>query len=461
MTGETQEHAPVNRAGRTRFIILAAMAVLIAVPSHSAAAADVQQKQNALRAKFQVILEKIVKRYNLPGATAAYVLPDGSAEVFAAGFADKETHQKMRPQARMLSGSIGKTFVAASVLKLAQEGRLDLDAKISKWLATEPWFPRLPNREDITLRMLLNHTSGLKDHVKQPEFETAIKDDPRRVLSHEKLISFVLDQPPLFPAGKGFYYSDTNFILAGMIIEKVTGESYYEFIQQKFLAPLALTNTTPSGMKRLSGLVTGYMPSDNFFGIDATRTITHGRMVYAPENEWTGGGLATNSYDLARWARALFEGLALDRDFVKQMLIPGFPPGQASIEDSYRYGLGVMIYKSSVGLMYGHSGWIPGYTSIMWYVPSLKIAVAFQTNGDEGTEYGSITGTIAEASKRTTTDIVGDNAVLEAIRNELLDTVAHAVSNLKDQVHSKCEATPHLGCPGSAPKTSRRPDDGV
>lgn len=413
-------------ARQSGFLLLSTLAVLVASPPNFANAAANPKNPDALAADFQATVEKIVKRYRLPGATAAYVLPDGTAKTFGAGFADKEAHRKMNPQARMLSGSIGKTFVAASALKLAEKGRLDLDTKISKWLGTEPWFSRLANREDITVRMLLNHTSGLKDHVKEEEFAKAIANDPTMLLSHEKLVSFILDQPALFAAGKGFSYSDTNYILAGMIIEKAAGESYYEFIQQNFLHPLTLRHTTPSNAKRLVGMATGYMPSDNFFGFTGTRTIHDGHMVYAPENEWTGGGLATNSYDLARWARALFEGAAIDQASVKQMLMPGFT-GQASGSESDRYGLGVMIYQSSVGLTYGHSGWIPGYTSIMAYVPGLKIAVAFQTNGDEGTGYGSINGAITQGSKLPTTEVGGDNAVLQEIRNELLETVAHAV----------------------------------
>ena len=132
----------------------------------------------------------------------------------------------MQPSDRMLAGSVGKTYAAAVALQLCEAGRLDLDAKTARWLSDEPWFPRLPNAEQLTLRQLMNHTSGLRDHVWMPDFHAALAADMQRVWRPEELVAYVLDTEPLFPAGAGWSYADTNYILVGMIIERVTGRPF-------------------------------------------------------------------------------------------------------------------------------------------------------------------------------------------------------------------------------------------
>ncbi|MCB1842769.1 MAG: beta-lactamase family protein, partial [Halioglobus sp.] len=125
------------------------------------------------RALLQNSLDAIRSTYRLPGATAAIVFRDGSMVSVASGFADAEAGTPMTPETRMLAGSIGKTFVAATILSLAEEGRLDLDEAISHWLGHRDWFARLPNADDITVRQLLSHRSGLPDHVHSARFMEA------------------------------------------------------------------------------------------------------------------------------------------------------------------------------------------------------------------------------------------------------------------------------------------------
>ena len=144
----------------------------------------------------------------------------------------------MTPRSRMLAASIGKTFVGATAVALAREGVLDLDSLVSQWLGNRPWFARLPNHDTITLRHLLTHRSGVPDHVHLESFAAALSQEWRKkenLFPPERLIQFVLDRPPLFEAGKGWAYTDTGYILIGLVIEKVTGRSYYTEIQERFL----------------------------------------------------------------------------------------------------------------------------------------------------------------------------------------------------------------------------------
>ena len=116
---------------------------------------------DSLRHRLQVVLDSIRTAGHFPGATVGVALPDGQVLGLATGFADTARRQWLAPDDLLLAGSVGKTFFAALALELIGEGRLDLDAPISRYLGAEPWFSRLPNAKDITVRMLMTHTSGL------------------------------------------------------------------------------------------------------------------------------------------------------------------------------------------------------------------------------------------------------------------------------------------------------------
>jgi len=153
-----------------------------------------------LTASLQAKFNELHKTASFPGATIGFVLPDGRSGSVSVGLADTENKIALKPADRMLAGSIGKTYVSAITLQAVQEGKLDLDAKIERWLGSESWFPRLPNAKDITLRMLMNHSSGIPEHVLNKDFIAALKKDPDRVWKPHELIAYILDAKPLFAA---------------------------------------------------------------------------------------------------------------------------------------------------------------------------------------------------------------------------------------------------------------------
>ena len=340
---------------------------------------------HTLKEQFQSELETLHEQYRFPGATAAYILPDRTVEVVATGLADVEFEIPMMPQSRMLAASIGKTFVGATVLALAQEGVLNIDDPISKWLGDRPWFSRLPNHDMITLRQLLTHSSGIANHVDVERFMHAFRENwrsPANPFPPEALIAFVLDRPPLFNAGEGWYYSDTGYLLVGLIIEEVTGHSYYEEVTRRFLVQLSLTLTAPSDRLELPGLATGYLAPDNDFGLPHKTTRIPGVMAWHPGLEWTGGGLVSNPKDLVVWAKALFEGRAMEGRYLENLLQS--VPISEDVTDT-RYGIAVAIHEDGpLGPTYGHGGWIPGYSSSLRYYPRYGVAIAFQINTDIG-----------------------------------------------------------------------------
>jgi D-alanyl-D-alanine carboxypeptidase len=336
-------------------------------------------------ALFQVELDALRQEYGFPGATAAFVLSDGTAGVVATGLSDVEAGVRMSPSSRMLAASIGKTFVSATALALSQEGRLDIDERISLWLGDEPWFARLPNHELITIRHLLTHSAGIPNHVDEPAFAAAFAESwakPGTPVSHEMLIEFVLDRPALFAPGEGWSYSDTGYIVVGLVIEKVTGRSYYKEVNERFLEPLDLSLTSPSDRHDLPGLAAGYMSAENKFGLPSKTTVVDGRMAWNPAIEWTGGGLVSNSLDIAKWAKALFEGRAMEGPYLEDLLRA--VPISAEVPD-VSFGAGVGIHNTGpIGAWYSHGGWIPGYSSSLRYYPEHRVAIAFQINTDIG-----------------------------------------------------------------------------
>jgi len=312
-----------------------------------------------------------------PGATVGVALPDGRGMSVSIGYSDLEAQRSMKPADRMLAGSIGKTFVSAVTLQLVDEGKLGLDDRIEKWLGKEPWFDRLPNGRQITLRMLMNHTSGIREHVLNNDFIKALREQPDKIWKPEELIAFILDSKPLFEAGGGWSYADTNYILVGMIFERVSGRTVYGEVERRILKPFKLKDTTPSDSRVIPGLIPGYVSPRSPFGFEG-RTIIDDKFVINPQMEWCGGGFASTAEDLAKWAKLLYEGRLLRQTTVEQLLdaVP------AKTGEGHKYGLGAQVRRTDWGVTYGHGGWFPGYLSEVEYFPKQRMAIAVQFNTD-------------------------------------------------------------------------------
>ena len=339
---------------------------------------------SALKTALQLKLDEWHKAGSFPGATLGVVLANGESFGLAVGFSDREAKTPMLPNDRMLAGSVGKTFAAATALQLIKEGKIGLDDRIEKYLGSEQWFSRLPNAKDITVRQLMNHTSGLVRYEFKEQFTKDLTANPEKVWKPAELVAYLLDEKPPFEAGKGWDYSDTNYIVLGMIIEKVTGIKFYDEANKRLLKPLKLTDTLPQDGPRLKGVVQGYAgPNNPFGGTDAMNV--NGKFVINPQFEWTGGGYISTAQDLARWAKMMYEGKAYSPDLLPQVLDGVAAP---MLGRETRYGLGVIIRKTQVGTSYGHSGFFPGYMTDMMYFPEHKVAVAVQVNTSVGRNLG-------------------------------------------------------------------------
>ena len=307
---KTRNDPKQNRLAKITAIVFALL--LTASPAFA-------QDANALRQKLQANLDGWHKSGKFAGATLGVCLANGNCFGLATGFSNLETKTPMLPTDLMLAGSVGKTYAAAVALQLVKEGKINLDEKIETYLGREKWFARLPNAKDITVRQLMNHTSGLVRYEFKDQFTKDLTANPDKVWKPEELLAYLFDEKAAFAAGKGWDYSDTNYIVLGMIIERVSGKKFYDEARRRILKPLKLERTFPQDKREIKNLIQGYAGEKNpFGGTDAM--IKDGKFAINPQFEWTGGGMVSNAEDLARWAKLMYEGSAFDISLLPQML---------------------------------------------------------------------------------------------------------------------------------------------
>lgn len=313
-----------------------------------------------------------------------------------AGVDSLEDGRPLTAADRMLSGSVGKTYVTAVAHHLVHAGQLDLDATAASYFegVDAEWPQRLPNAREVTLRQLLRHESGIPRWVLQPAFERDLAADRERAFTPEECLAYVYDMDPLFAPGEGWAYSDTNYLLVGMVIERVTGETFYDLAREHLIEPLGLTETVPSDSRDVPGIVQGHVVLLTSMA-GGQRTLEDGRFAFNPQFEWCGGGWASTPLDLARWARLLYGGGALGAEeggaYLETLLDGVDAPG---LGRGTRYGLGAMLRDTPAGPFVFHDGIMPGYLTSMGWFPESGIAGAVQVNTDDARALGRPLGTL-------------------------------------------------------------------
>ena len=325
-------------------------------------------------AELEELLEDVRIESRMPGLRAAVRFPDGQIVTASVGLADRETENPLDDRVGMPGGSTGKTFVAALTMLLVEDEVLSLDDPVSDWLGDTDWYHRLPNADEIRVRHLLSHTSGIRDYPGTVRFQWAMT---RRVLRDgsayfepEELIRFVLDKRPLFPVGEGFRYSDAGYLVLGRVIEAASGRSYYDLLQERILDPLELTEVRPQDQSVLTGITPGYMGGSSNLRKD-------GRMKFDPRSEWTGGGLITNPTMLVEFYAALAEGRLVSEESLGLMLSGGW---QNPRTPEWHYGYGMFVIER--GAAFDHGGMWPGYRTHVTHKLESGVTIAVQTNRD-------------------------------------------------------------------------------
>lgn len=323
-----------------------------------------------LNARLAALLDGLVAAGVAPGVALAAYIPGQGLWTGARGLSNRAAGIPAVPGDHFRIASITKPFVAVVVLQLAQEGRLGLDDPLAAWL------PGLvPNGEAISLRQLLNHTSGLYDYLDEP-FMDVVLADPQRVWTPEELVAYSLGHKPYFAPGTPgrWRYSNTNYVLLGLVAERAGGLPLAQAIRQRVIAPLELRDTffTPDEQVP-GGIVRGYI---------GRRDVTDLNYSYA----WAAGNMVTSVTDLTRFAEALFAGRLLGPEMQAQMLHFVDTHG-AWGRGPIWYGLGlIQDYKRPGGdddpgeLAQGHAGTLAGFRSGLWYLPERGVIIAVTMN---------------------------------------------------------------------------------
>jgi len=321
-------------------------------PGDSSACAEVA-------VRYQEALDDAHSGVGSPGAVAAVRTPECATWVGAAGTSTVD--DPMAPSYGLRVGSVTKTFVAALVLQLASEGTLELDDPIGKWVAS------VPNGDEITLRNLLNHSSGLFDIADDAALMAACLANPARVWTPQALLDAVAARPPLFAPGTGWSYSNTNYILLGMAAEAAGGAPLHVQLRARLLEAVGIEHTFLDGAEQVGiALAHGYSAA----GQDVTTWVN-------PSCTWAAGAMVSTAGDLADWAVALHEGSVLDAAAMAEMLdfIDTTVPG-------LQQGLGVFSYDPEMlgAPAYGHPGAVIGYMTRMLYLPEHGASVVVILN---------------------------------------------------------------------------------
>jgi CubicO group peptidase (beta-lactamase class C family) len=335
-------------------------------------------KETTLLAGLQDRLDDMRQRAGFPGAAVSIVLEDGRTLDVVSGTADGT--QPLTLASRMPAGSVGKTFVAAAILKAVDDGVLNLDTPIEKWMGRQLWWDRVPNAHQLTLRMLLSHRSGIPEAQENDAFMTAITTNLDKNWIASQLINFVLDQKPRSKPGTKYFYTDMNYVIAGAVYERAVGRPLFGEIERNFIEPLGLAQTVPAAKRDLTDVVPGRLdPGEKMYAAHGLKdsSMRNGRFAYNAQAEYAGGGIISTSHDLARWASQLWTAKVFSEARLAEML-----DGKPTDAKGVLYGLGTEIHASSRGPIYVHDGWIFGYQSVMLYLPDLKLAAAIQVNAD-------------------------------------------------------------------------------
>ncbi len=284
--------------------------------------------------------------------------------VLARGQADREAAIPLKPDAQFRIASITKTFVAALVLQMVEEGRFGLDERLARWL------PELPFADRVTLRHVLNQTGGLPVYsvYNVDDYPPADADLPRTVY-----IDHAYERTPPKPPGGPFEYANVGSRVLGHIIELETGEELTRRMETRLLEPLGLADTLASGWRGPPPprLARGYVHEGS-----VVRDVTH---RVPPNHLWSGGDMVSTVSDLSRWARALVTGEVVGAALT-EALRTELVPGVFHDSSMSHHGLGVMVFERGGRRLFGHRGSTPGFVGIVGYDLDSDLAVAVQTN---------------------------------------------------------------------------------
>lgn len=307
-------------------------------------------------------INKTMDETSIPGAIVGIWGPDGNY-VQTFGVADQAGGEPMQTDFYHRIGSQTKTFTVTGVLQLADQGKLGLDDPIAKYI------DGVPGGDAITLRQLARMQSGLANYSDSVAFQQAFFADPFQNFTPRQLLDYAFAEPVKFPPGEGFLYCNTNTVLLGLVVEKVSGQSLPDYIHDHITQPLGMSHTSfPTTNAFGKPHAQGYTTQD---ADNAETTATD----WNPSWGWAAGAMISTLEDMHVWVPALATGKLLTAEMQAQRLETVSTPGMPADDG---YGLGIF----NIGGWIGHNGSLPGYQTVAVYLPEKETAMVIFTNTD-------------------------------------------------------------------------------
>lgn len=341
--------------------------------SSPAASDEFPQLTPAVARQLDDAIRKVMDEAEVPGVQVALSAPGKGAYVRAFGVADKATGAPMTDGLNMRIGSETKTFTVTAMLKLVDAGKIGLDDPIGKYIEG------VPNGDRITLRELAGMRSGLFNYSADEGFFKALTSDPQRPFTPQELLDYSFKHPVLFEPNAKFDYCNTNLILIGLVVEKISGQTLADYITEEVIEPAGLKNTLfPTGAEFPAPHAQGY-----------TDQTASGKVEDAadwnPSWGWAAGAMISDLPDLRQWAKVLATG---------ELLTPATQAERLDVVQALPgtgYGLGIFNVQGWIG----HNGSIPGYQTLAVYDAQSKATLVVLLNTDisaEGEEPSTLFG---------------------------------------------------------------------
>ncbi|MEO1376685.1 MAG: serine hydrolase domain-containing protein, partial [Cyanobacteria bacterium J06635_10] len=305
--------------------------------------------------RLQTVLDTAVEDLEVPGIVMYISGPKGTW-IGASGYSDLESKTPMKPNDKLALASVSKTFVGVAVLQLVEQGQLNLDKSINNYLPKNI-SSNIRYSDEITVRQLLNHTSGIVDYLDDSFAELTEGRSRSRFWTAREVIKLIYGEPQAKP-GKKHDYSNSNYILLELIVEETTGKSLAEVIRKQILNPIGLKNTfTELRERKSTSIVTGYSDTNKDGILDSHKGLNEG-------NGLGDGGLISNAIDTAKFINALVVQKTLLSPQILNEMLTFIPTGEGD-----EYGLGIALYQTDAGEAIGHDGNSYGFVSLMLHYP--------------------------------------------------------------------------------------------
>jgi D-alanyl-D-alanine carboxypeptidase len=317
-------------------------------------------------------LQKLARQYaasGIPGIVIGLYTKQEGYWGTAAGFSEVETKTPMQLSNLQYLQSVTKTYLAAALLKLQEEGKINIDATITKYLP-ERYAGYIDNASSMTVRNLLNHTSGMPDYLENPEYIAYAMEHPGHIFSSEEFLSYIKNTKQLFPAGSRFRYCNTNYHVLALIADSIYG-SHDELMRQKIIIPLQLQHTFYRDIAGKTDLVKNYLDLRGTGEIQNVTELQQSSIIGAKGDD----GMVSTPFDAVNFLRYIVEGKLLSSASLNEMThwVNG-DDGNAI----YGMGLYHVLYNGKTGL--GHGGAGAGAGCALYYFPSENSYIFLGTN---------------------------------------------------------------------------------